>query len=558
MSRKRFSIVLVLILLITSLLGACSSAKKAAQPTDTASGSDKSTASAASPSASPELGFADSIHITGFNWGWDNPIPAEDKVLPELQKRLGLKSLISDSIKIGNYDEMGQKMQLWASTGATDWPHFLATGADNNSTMIINSLGETGKIEDLTPWLEKWPNVKKAVLPFLTKDPKDGKIYYMPQNFSDMGKSAVDQPTVWIRKDWLDQLKLPYPKTVDDFHDTLKQFKDKIKTVKGQPIVPYMAFGENFMSMLPAFFPDDSQASWYMDENGNATYGPIVHPEHMIRALKYYNQLYKEGLIDKESFSIKQGQVDEKGNSGRIGALHGAFWQMATPYNDNMKKTDPKAMFVGIPLYDSTVNTGAHKVKYAKSVYSLWSIKSGIPPEEINAFFKLLDYVLSEEGTILVKFGIEGVHWQHNADGKIETTKAFADRTQGDWNKGAHEGVDVYAFIPNYDAQYKNAAPSAPREDMKITWENLGYKYPPEMDTNIQTQVVAGKIENKKWLGQGDRYKQMVTKAVTAQNEADIDGIVAKWVQTEKALGYDNIAKERTEAAKALDSTMVK
>ncbi|RAP74979.1 extracellular solute-binding protein [Paenibacillus montanisoli] len=540
-------------------------ANDTATTNNTATTNDTTNNAATNAPAEEEAGTVSDLKITAFNWGWDNPDPAKDIVLPELTKRLGLNSLTYDVIKTGSYDDVVQKLQLWASTGGSDWPDFVATGADGKTKLILNNMGESGKLEDLTPWLEKYPNVKKAVeklLPFST-NPHDGKLYSIPQNFSNMQAYAIDQPTIWIRKDWLDKVNLGYPKTVDEFYNALKAFKDQIKDVNGQPVVPYSAFGENFRNMINLFFPPGQNGGtgvWYTDADGKAARSDVTQPENLIRALTFYNKLYNEGLIEKESFSLKQGQIDEKGNQGRIGALHGAYWEMANPYTDNMKKTDPNAQFVGIQLYDPAIAQGPSLPQFRLEAWSLWAVKAGLPKEEVNTFFKTLDYVLSEEGTILTKYGIEGQQWERNADGKIVDTKAFFDETQGDWNKRAHLGIDVYSFIPNYEALIKNQAPSGyeMREDMIETWKNLGSKFPTEYISDPQRYVDPGDVENKMTVGQSERYKQLVAKAVTAKTPEEITKLVEDWGKSIRALGYDKVVEERTEAAKSVNLDSLK
>ncbi|MBP3966625.1 extracellular solute-binding protein [Paenibacillus lignilyticus] len=511
------------------------------------------------------LGTVSDLKITAFNWGWDNADPAKDIVLPELTKRLGLNNLTYDVLKTGSYGDVVQKLQLWASTGGSDWPDFVAVGADGKTKLILNTMGESGKLEDLTPWLDKYPNVKKAVeklLPFST-NPHDGKLYSIPQNFSNMQAYAIDQPTIWIRKDWLDKVNLGYPKTIDEFYNALKAFKEQIKDVNGQPVVPYSAFGENFRNMINVFFPpgqNNGTGWWYTDADGKAARSDVSQPDNLIRALTFYNKLYKEGLIEEESFSLKQGQIDEKGNQGRIGAVHGAYWEQANPYTDSMKKTDPNAKFVGVQLYDPTIASGPSLPQFRLEAWSLWAVKAGLPEEEVNTFFKTLDYVLSEEGTILTKYGLEGQQWERNADGKIVDTKAFFDETQGDWNKRAHLGIDVYSFIPNYEALIKNQAPSGyeMRDDMIETWKNLGSKFPTEYITDPQRYVDPGDVENKVTVGESDRYKQLVAKSITAKNPDDIKKLVEDWGKNARALGYDKVVEERTEAAKSINLESLK
>lgn len=57
--------------------------------------------------------------VSGFNWGWNVVDPKQDRIGPELEKKLGFKVQL-DVIKTGSSDEADKKLELWAASGASD------------------------------------------------------------------------------------------------------------------------------------------------------------------------------------------------------------------------------------------------------------------------------------------------------------------------------------------------------------------------------------------------------------------------------------------------------
>ncbi|MBW7461482.1 ABC transporter substrate-binding protein, partial [Paenibacillus sepulcri] len=133
-----------------------------------------------------------------------------------------------------------------------------------------------------------------------------------------------------IRKDWLDKLKLPEPKTIADIEATAKAFvdnkmggdktvgltgpnKSELSSDKGNRAHGFDAIFSSFHS-----FP----RNWIKDKDGNVTYGSIT-PETK-EALGQLRDWYAKGLIDKEFFLREN--PNELFLSGQNGLFFGPWW----------------------------------------------------------------------------------------------------------------------------------------------------------------------------------------------------------------------------------------
>ena len=79
-------------------------------------------------------------------------------------------------------------------------------------------MADQGVLEDLTPWIDKEPNIKAALWPHNVARLKNYPylLYIYPPR----------EPQPVMRKDWFDKLGLPMPQTVDDYEKLFKAIHD--------------------------------------------------------------------------------------------------------------------------------------------------------------------------------------------------------------------------------------------------------------------------------------------------------------------------------------------
>lgn len=294
--------------------------------------------------------------------------------------------------------------------------------------------------------LDQYPDVAKVV-PL-----DDGTIPAFYQLDPDPRRTTYSG--ILMRTDWLEALSLPVPKTIDEWHDTLKAFKEKDPNGNGQADeIPWTeSKGTNLASFMPAF---KIQNSMYINpETGKVDYGPY-NAEAFRAFLTTMNAWYNEGLIDPEFATNDSKMLTAKMVGSQGGATSGYVNGGVGNYTKAARVDNPTYTIMGVP--GPQADNG---ISYMVPNDALMKIGEGAiittqckNPERVVS---LIDYGYSEEGQTLLNYGIEGESFEVK-DGK----KVFVDSIM---NPG--EGLSrsqavmpyaqpIYGFakVMDYDAQ---------------------------------------------------------------------------------------------------------
>lgn len=156
--------------------------------------------------------------------------------------------------------------------------------------------------------------------------------------------------TMWIRQDWLKELNLEIPTTVEETLNVVRAFIENDMSGNGDTVgllcqKEVAGFYNAAFLMDPIMNTFGSYPrSWLVQEDGSIAYGTI-QPETK-EALAFVAEMYKEGLIDKE-FAVRDWDtMMEMMLSGRVGVAFGA-WHL--PYGmSNMKVIDPDSDWIPV------------------------------------------------------------------------------------------------------------------------------------------------------------------------------------------------------------------
>jgi putative aldouronate transport system substrate-binding protein len=216
---------------------------------------------------------------------------------------------------------------------------------------MIGSFRDQGGILDLAPYIDSHlPDMKRLLgmdpaiqgqdFIYRDRDPATGKIYSVPSYVV-----RLSQRNIFIRKDWLDKLGLPVPKTTQEFHDALVAFRDRDPGNVGRNrVVP---FGQDsdarwgFSQIVYAFFdPKITDREMWIKSFSDR---PIYVPGYK-EGMRMMNQWYNEGLIYRD-FPLMRVADDYTNmlKSGVVGAFSGN-WDM--PWRQDYKIADELALNV--------------------------------------------------------------------------------------------------------------------------------------------------------------------------------------------------------------------
>ncbi|OXS60246.1 ABC transporter substrate-binding protein [Cohnella sp. CIP 111063] len=282
-----------------------------------------------------------------------------------------------------------------------------------------------GYILRLNEVIEKHaPNLRKYLSehPEIDKQVKtgSGSYYVFPFIRGDDRLLTFQGPIV--RKDWLDELGLPIPETIGQWHETLKAFKERKGAAAPLTFlgVPHPLFGLEGGAFIGAF---GVKNGFYLEE-GRVKFGPL-EPGYK-EFLSLFRQWYDEGLIDRNIATVDTKTMDANVISGRSGA---SIWNAGAgigTWQPFMQAKDPKARLAAAPY--PVLNKG-ERPKFGQRSFDYVgtggvAISANSP--NVEEAVRMLDYGYGEEGHLLFNFGIEGQSYEM-IDGYPTYTKLILD-----------------------------------------------------------------------------------------------------------------------------------
>lgn len=268
---------------------------------------------------------------------------------------------------------------------------------------------EDGIIIPLNDYLEYAPNFKKA----LTGDSDLAEVYERASTTDDgkyYGFTTLNTGEYrvfggpCIRRDWLEDLGLEMPETIDEWTEVLTAFKEKKNAkVPLTGTADTLCLGGNVSTFSGAFGVGNR---WYVDGD-KVMYGPMQ--DGYKEYLTLLNKWYKEGLLDKDITSNKSNLVDARITNGESGALvNGYIGGSIGRYLKQKETEEPSYDLVGAPYpvkNKGDVNQFAYIESDVNSARTLAITTACKNPEKAIAW---ADYWYGKEGYMLLNFGVEG------------------------------------------------------------------------------------------------------------------------------------------------------
>jgi hypothetical protein len=279
-----------------------------------------------------------------------------------------------------------------------------------------------GLMVDLTDYMNKYTVMRDY---YDGQDPRilfyasseGGKIYRIPGDVSEPGCE-----TLWIRKDWLDALGLPIPKTMAEFDDTLYKFVNNDPDKNGKKDTYGFAGHGND---LRSFWPWQQGAG---TGRGNVYFQFVKMPdgsyqfsgatEDTKKWLGRVAQLYKDGVINPNVVVATTNRAEELARGG-VGAIHGwvAWNNPSTTSMRSFYSTNPNAEWLAIPMPAGDSGVGMENAGYLSAWCFFGITKNCKDPERLYAIW---DDMGSPEPYVIKRWGLEGQEYRTLPDGSHE------------------------------------------------------------------------------------------------------------------------------------------
>jgi putative aldouronate transport system substrate-binding protein len=226
-----------------------------------------------------------------------------------------------------------------------------------------------------------------------------GKRYLIPTPISSLQNPLV----TYIRKDWLEKLKLPMPKTTDELMNVMKAFTEQDPDGNGKKDTYGFASQKNLIFMdntlALAFGANlDTQSNSISWQRVNGKLAPDFILPGAKQALAYFKDMYAAGVYDKESMVLDYSKLEEKLTSGKYGV--GSFYAsgVRTRTNINLKKLDPNAEFVLLPPVKGP--EGKQGLTRGGNIGQMYAITKGTTPAQAKAAAKLINWFMEKDTSV--------------------------------------------------------------------------------------------------------------------------------------------------------------
>jgi putative aldouronate transport system substrate-binding protein len=470
------------LLLSAALLGvsltACSSSNDSSNNNVKASSSPDSNSSASPALSGDDLAFSKfpkpvDVHIGMVVDPTDKTLPEGDSVSNNqytryLKDNYNINVIVDWTAATGN--DFKQKVSLTIASGK------LPDGMVVDDRSFMTKAASSGLLYDIGDLFNEYASQQVKDIMASTEGRAlenasfKGKMVSLPNITVDTDGVHV----MWVRKDWLDKLSLPVPKTVADIEKTAQAFIDNKlggdKTIGiGGPsknTFPYSTFlvsSNNMGGFDPIFGAMDAYPGYWLD-NGDGTVSYGTTSENTKKTLALLADWYKKGLIDPEVGT--RDNVGDPVNANQTGIFSGPWWNGGYGNGDSFKN-DPTANWQAYPIYTDDGKWNSH-MKTTGSTYTV--ISKNAKPDVVKAILIMNNALVRDEATFDLSVA---VGWY-----PLRNVMAAANETEYEYTelmkvlKGEAEPEDYNKPNSLYKLMYADA--KKVRDVVKPPYDELG------------------------------------------------------------------------------------
>lgn len=403
-----------------------------------------------------------------------------------------------------------------ASIASQDLPQILYVLANGNKNSGLVNAVRSGMFWEIGPFLKDYPNLGKLNEQMLKDSSFDGKLYgiykYIPQARNG----------IVIRQDWLDNLGLQQPKTLDELIKVMKAFAtgDPDKNGK-QDTLAFGAAGANGFELFVSWFGGPNQ---FELKDGKLT--PDFMTQEYMEALKLYKTFYNENVMNKD-FAVNKNDFDMI-NKGKSGMLFAALEEVESRYID-LYKAFPQAKLDVISRIEGpkgvrVVTRGAFPPQF---MFPKTSVKTEAQLKQILGY---MDKLADPDMQNLFTWGFEGSTY------KLDNGKPVRTDVQK-----FNSEVASYEFMRFDDSSAAMKGNNSPilEKALQMQIDN----YPTAIQNPVQALISQTNIDK------GSELAKIISDAKTKFIMGEIDE--AGWnkaVEHWRKTGGDQIIKEYEEA----------
>lgn len=555
MKKSVYQTTIILLMACVLTLAGCQTTSVTTGTTTTATTAGTTTASQTTTTVETEPEIV-TIEITFIATDMTFPDFDEDIFRHEIENRLAVH-IEPSALIYATQDDYNKRLTLLAASA--EWPEMLVSPIFAFTTSVLNTAGEAGFLHDFTedlaqPGREAYVDLADVGIAF-NKNPNDGKLYKLPANVSGHADYAPASAAVNLRMDLLEKLDVKFPQNPDEFYDLLVKIKEEGEASDGSEMIPLslpegVLTGQGWTSYM--LFNNWLQNNeWEIDPNTGTFIRPIWSNYKGFEELcVYFNKLYNEGLLDRETFIQKNDQLQQKMATGKVGVSSLAYWTLGS-INNSLEQVDPDMFYGYMPPFPNPETVTQYRGNsYWNGGYAVVAVNNRVSDEKLKAMWRMMDYLITEEGTVLLHYGIEGETCSFHADGYYDYTDDVKAKVENDSGYLKKMGLKLYhTFLHNYPFYHETVSPENNfivrrdyRQMAEISRDYEGVNW----ERTIEAFYVdAGPVESARDSNLREAQAELFVQAVTAKTADEARTLAQTWPGVAENLGIELIYQEK-------------
>lgn len=504
--------------------------------------------------------YSQVANYSGLQTGW-----AADIILEKFNAKLNIVPESDGTFQTKMSDKNLGDIIIWGNAG-DNYSQALKAG-------LLYNLEEDNILQEEAPYV--WENMQDALetnrkLTSKITDSDDKTLYGWGGEVATSSEDHQSFFYTWdTRWDLYKELGYPEVKDMNDMADLLKKMqKADPKDDSGNKTYA-VSLWPDWDDAMVMYVKATATAYYGYDELGIGLYDPVTGTYHdaleengpYLEMLKWYNNLYREGLVDPDSMTQTYDQMSEKVQNG--GVLFSIF-----NYSGSLGFNTDEHMEKGEYMY-CMKPTEASPIVYGMSTLGTGYICSiGANCEYPELALEILDYFATPDGRMEYAYGPKDECWYYDEDGYTHFTE-LGEACHNDLNTEMeeHEGAfkdgqlqmavstwNLDATNPNSNGETYNcdnwkSMQEGAKYDIQQDWRDFTKcegindymeqgKYTVSPGTEYKASEKTDELKTV-WKQVTDSIKNNSWNALYAKTDKEFDAAIAKMRKETAGYGYD-------------------
>ena len=560
--KTKILILLLISLLITSTFVGCGSSNDSGETANNGASTNQSITTG--DETADETSNSDNWITLDFLMCWNGGIAAfpddmkNSPIAQELAKKTGVM-LNVQSITTSETEKLNTIFAAGDVPDIVNAPYWNTLPGGEGAA--IKKAATEGLILELDPYIDKYPNIKRMMTEGISQAYKEydlehpdfgGKHYLIPQQTPRTDADVTHWAyNTWVRQDILEELDVD-PESIntsEKLYELMKKIKEgNFVDINGKPVIVSGTWGNgwSYSDFLRSF--SRGTISDWRNIDGEITHWIFDSLED--EKVLFMRKLVSEGLFDPEAFTQTDTVAKEKIATGRVAVLNGHYPALRDFMRQTLYKTNPEMKYVPVgPFINAEGEIFTTKESRGRTGSPVIFLgKNCKDPEKALGF---IDYINSDEGLLLVTYGIEGVH--HTiVDGKPQFTEKWQDIKLNDRTTFVNEGLVFGSNFVGADPR-----PSMWPEEDDPDYDRAKEVTPLEFYDGINANFVARNYPNRQTYEENTAaldYGKEFQRAVFAPTDEEALKIINDFRQKLLDAGLDDFIKYMQEECTKIEN----